>query len=80
MPGTVAALRRLSGYRRRSMGDKAIKTKAELYAMLAEAIRNTQPQPVRNEQPEPVRNTRHAPKRNSRPAPKRTAKIKRVRG
>jgi hypothetical protein len=46
-------------------------TKAELYAMLAEAIRNTQPQPVRNEQPEPVRNTR--------PAPKSTAKIKRVR-
>ena len=46
-------------------------TKAELYAMLAEAIRNTQPQPVRNEQPEP--------KRNTRPAPKRTAKIKSVR-
>jgi hypothetical protein len=41
-------------------------TKAELYEMLAEAVRNTQPQPVRNEQPEP--------KRNTRPAPKRTAK------
>jgi hypothetical protein len=53
------------------MGDKAIKTKAELYAMLAEAIRNTQPQPVRDPQPEPMRKTR--------PAPKRTAKLKRVR-
>jgi hypothetical protein len=46
-------------------------TKAELYEMLAEAVRNTQPQPVRNEQPEPVRTTRRAQKR--------TAKIKRVR-
>ena len=51
------------------MSDK--KTKAELLEMLAEAVRNTQPQPVRNEQPEPVRTTRRAPKR--------TAKIKRVR-
>lgn len=39
------------------------KTKAELHEMLAEAVRNTQPQPVHNTQP----------------APKRTAKIKRVR-
>jgi hypothetical protein len=54
-------------------------TKAELHEMLAEAVRNTQPQPVRSEQPEPVRNTRPASKRNTRPAPKRTAKIKRVR-
>jgi hypothetical protein len=46
-------------------------SKAALYEMLAEAVRNTQPQPVRNEQPEPVRTTRRAPKR--------TAKIKRVR-
>jgi hypothetical protein len=61
------------------MGDKAIKqTKAELNEMLAEAVRNTQPQP----QPEPVRDAQPAPKRNTRtqPAPKRTAKIKRVRG
>jgi hypothetical protein len=43
-------------------------TKAELHAMLAEAVRNTQPQP----EPEPVR--------EARPAPKRTAKNKRVRG
>jgi hypothetical protein len=51
-------------------------TKAELHEMLAEAVRNTQPQPVRNTQPEPE------PKRKTRtrPAPKRTAKIKRVRG
>jgi hypothetical protein len=50
--------------------------------MLAEAVRNTQPQPPRNMQPEPVRNTQPAPKRNrrTRHAPKRTAKIKRVRG
>jgi hypothetical protein len=54
-------------------------TKAELHAMLAEAVRNTQPQPVRNEQPEPVRNKRPAPKLNTRPAPKRTVENKRVR-
>jgi hypothetical protein len=47
-------------------------TKAELLQMLAEAVRNTQPQPVRDAQPEP--------KRKTRPALKRTAKIKRVRG
>ena len=55
------------------MSDKVIKkTKAQLHEMLAEAVRNTQPQPVRN--------TRPAPKRKTRPAPKRTVKIKRVRG
>ena len=60
------------------MSDKSnTKTKADLYAMLAEAVRNTQPQ-----QPEPVRDAQPAPKRNrrTRHAPKRTAKIKRVRG
>ena len=58
------------------MSDK--KTKAELHAMLAEAVRNTQPQP----QPEPVRDPQPAPKHHTRtrPAPKRTAKIKKVRG
>jgi hypothetical protein len=67
------------------MGDKAIKTKADLYAMLAEAVRNTQPQPVlsdpvRDPQPAPKRNTQPAPKYKTRPAPKkRTVKIKRVR-
>jgi hypothetical protein len=58
-------------------------TKAELHEMLAEAIRNTQPQPV-NTQSEPVRDVQPAPKRkrrprNTRPAPKRTPKIKSVR-
>jgi hypothetical protein len=54
------------------------RTKAELNAMLAEAVRNTQPQP----QPEPVREARPGPKRTTRtrPAPKRTAKSKSVRG
>ena len=58
-------------------------TKAELHEMLAEAVRNTQPQPV-NTQPEAVRDVQPDPKRksgsrNTRPAPKRTAKIKSVR-
>jgi hypothetical protein len=66
-------------------------TKADLLEMLAEAVRNTQPQPVntppetirntqsqrvRNEQPERKRNTQL---RKTRPAPKRTVKIKMVR-
>ena len=39
-------------------------TKAELHEMLAEAVRNTQPQPQPvDKQPEPVRNTQPAPKR-----------------
>jgi hypothetical protein len=46
-------------------------TKSELYVMLAEAVRNTQPQPIPNAQPEPVR--------DARPASKRTTKNKRVR-
>ena len=58
------------------------KTKAELHEMLAEAVRNTQPQPVT--QPEPVRDVQPEPKRKTqphktRPAPKHTAKIKTVR-
>jgi len=52
-------------------------TKAELYEMLAAAVRNTQPQPV---QPAPVRNVQPDPKHqklsNTRPAANRTAKIK----
>ena len=43
------------------MSDKT-KTKAELLEMLAEAVRNTQPQPVRNTQPEPVRDAQPEPK------------------
>jgi hypothetical protein len=58
-------------------------TKAELHEMLAEAVRNTQPQSV-NTQSEPVRDVQPGPKRKSRPRstrsePKRTAKIKSVR-
>ena len=54
------------------MSDKVIKkTKAQLHEMLAEAVRNTQPQPV-NAQPEPVRNTQ--------PEAKRPPKDKRKRG
>ena len=67
------------------MSDKPIKrSKAELHGMLAEAVRNTQPQPVPNAQPDPVRNAHPAPERETRPrktrpAPKLTAKIKSVR-
>jgi hypothetical protein len=79
--------RRLNGHGRRSISDK--KSKAELLQMLAEAVRNTQPQPVRNTQPQPVRNTQPQPvrdvqpqtkpkARNTQPAPKRPVKIKRV--
>jgi hypothetical protein len=56
-------------------------TKAELHEMLAEAVRNTQPQPV-NTQTEPVRDVQPNPERrprNKRPASKRAAKIKGVR-
>ena len=58
-------------------------TKADLHKMLAEAVRNTQPQPV-SLPPEPARNDkpgpqRVSPPRNTRPTQKRTAKTKRVR-
>ena len=60
------------------MSDK--KTKAELLEMLAEAVRNTQPQPVGNTQPEPVHDPqperkRKTQSRKTRPASQRTAKI-----
>ena len=59
-------------------------TKADLYMMLAEAVRNTQPQPPLDPQPEPVRNDKPAakrvsPSRNTRVAQERAAKTKRVR-
>jgi hypothetical protein len=55
------------------------KGKAELFQMLAEAVRNTQPQPV-STQPEPIHDAQSAPRRrNTRPAPKRAVEIKRVR-
>ena len=65
------------------MSDK--KTKAELLEMLAEAVRNTQPQPVGNTQPEPVRDPqperkRKTQSRKTRPASQRTSlKIPRLR-
>ena len=65
------------------MSDKT-KTKGALLEMLAEAVRNTQPQPVGNTQPEPVRDPQRERKRKTQsrktpPASKRTAKIKNVR-
>jgi hypothetical protein len=60
------------------------KTKAELLEMLAQAVRNTQPQPVGNTQPEPVHDPQPERKRKTqscktRPASQHTAKIKNVR-
>jgi len=57
------------------------KTKAALLEMLAEAVRNTQPQPVGDLQPEPDRDRqlKRKPKtqsRKTRPASQRTAKTK----
>jgi hypothetical protein len=66
------------------MSDRVIKkTKAQLHEMLAEAVRNTQPQPV-NAQPEPVcgaqpESKRKTQRRKPRSEPKRTVKMKRVR-
>ena len=72
--GKLRSRKRNSG----KMTTPSTPTKAELHEMLAEAVRNTQPQPV-NTQPQPVRDVRPGPKRkkrprNRRPAPKRTAK------
>jgi hypothetical protein len=57
-------------------------TKADLHRMLAEAVRNTQPQPV-NPLSEPARTDKPAPKRaspprNTRSTQKRTAEAKRA--
>lgn len=57
------------------MSDK--KTRAELLQMLAEAVRNTQPQPAPDTQTE--RHAQSEPKQKARPAPKRTTKIKSTR-
>ena len=51
-------------------------TKAELHEMLAEAVRNTQPQPVRNTQPEPVRDVQPEPVRDVQPEPKRNTRTR----
>jgi hypothetical protein len=54
-------------------------TKADLYQMLAEAVRNTQPRPA-NPQPEPPLDVKRARPRKIQPAPKPAAKIKSNRG
>ena len=53
------------------MTEKTTKTKAELLAMLAQAVRNTQPQPISAPQPEPIREVQPEPKRKTRSVPKR---------
>jgi hypothetical protein len=62
------------------MSDKiAKKTKAELHEMLAQAVRNTQPQPIRDAQPEPVRDVQPEPKRKTQPTkrdPRRSTRPK----
>jgi hypothetical protein len=57
------------------MSDK--KTKAELFEMLAEAVRNTQPQPIGATQPEPIRDAQPELKRKK--ATKGTPKTKKSR-
>jgi hypothetical protein len=52
------------------------KTKAELLEMLAEAVRNTQPQSVRNAQPEPVNNTQPAQRKTLPRNTRRSARPK----
>lgn len=54
-------------------------TKADLYQMLAEAVRNTQPQPPSPPPEPPLAVKRVSRPRNTQPAPKRTAKTKRER-
>lgn len=63
------------------MSEKTTKTKAELFKMLAEAVRNTQPQPI---EAEPTLDVRAQPKRKtqlrkSRLTSKTIAKAKKVR-
>ena len=60
------------------MSDK--QTKAELLKMLAEAVRNTQPQPpIGATQPDPIRDAQPTLKHKTVPAPKRTTKAKNAR-
>jgi len=62
------------------MSDKTTKTKAELLEMLAEAVRNTQPQSIGGAtQPEPIRDAHRALKRKTGRVPKPTPKTKSVR-
>jgi hypothetical protein len=61
------------------MGERTTKTKAELMAMLAEAVRNTQPQPAPAAPSEMVRDAPPASKRKKHEVPKRAANTKRAR-
>ena len=61
------------------MSDKTIKkTKAELLEMLAEAVRNTQPQTSGPTAPEPIQDAQAEPKRKAGPMSKRAAKTKKA--
>jgi|HubBroStandDraft_6_1064221.scaffolds.fasta_scaffold2191621_2 hypothetical protein len=55
------------------------KSKADLLKMLAEAVRNTQPQPVGTSQTDAIGDTQSAPKPDRRAVSKRTAKTKKAR-
>jgi hypothetical protein len=56
------------------------KTKAELLAMLAEAVRNTQPQPpIGATRPDPIREAQPKLKRKTGPVSKRMTKTKNAR-
>jgi hypothetical protein len=61
------------------MSDKTkAQTKAQLFEMLAQAVRNTQPQPMGTIRAEPARDERSASKPKTRPASKRAAKTKKA--
>jgi hypothetical protein len=64
------------------MSDRTTKkTKAELLEMLAEAVRNTQPQPpIGAAHPEPVRDVQRKPERKTGPVSKRKTKAARASG
>jgi hypothetical protein len=58
------------------MGEKTTKTKTELFEMLAQAVRNTQPQPIVAPQPDLIRDVQPEPKHKKRSVPKRARKTK----
>jgi hypothetical protein len=61
------------------MSEKTTKTKAELLEILAQAVRNTQPQSTTPTQPEPTRDAQPQPGRKTRPVPNRKIKTKNAR-
>jgi hypothetical protein len=61
------------------MKENTTKTKAELFRMLAEAVRNTQPQPAADAPPEPIRDAQPKLKRKMDRVQKRTVKTKSAR-